>query len=239
MNIMPNATAFEKLLDAILAKHPGIDQNKAIADEWGIARQTAEKLLKGRPVGESTILQVARRIKVLPADLISSTVVQNLPARTDFYTQLKYGYFIDQPRTATDVDAEWNREEISLEIDAADGEWKWFTGKITNTRHGHFTARACLIHQNSFAILASNDHREDAFVASFSCLTHQLDDPTNKVICGVWSGRDHLSRLAVYRMFCSIKKLEQDQIQELLKITPIMPNFKPADLPAESKHKKK
>lgn len=239
MKVTPDAAKFNELLSAILKNNPGTSRRKAMEGAWGVVYQTAEKLLKGESVNESVIVDIAKKIKMLPSDLITSTEVRKLPPKAAFYTELKFGYFIDQPRTATDVDAKWNREQISLQHESSGGGWSWFTGTIANKKHGNFTVRACLIHKTSFAILASNNQREDSFVASFSCLTHQLNDPSNEVICGVWSGRDHLSRLAVYRMFCSIKQLSQDQIQELLKITPIMPNFKPVELPAEGRRKKK
>ena len=232
----PNAVLIQSLHDQLVKENHWAPK-KGVASHWGISLPTLEKLLSGEKVRTRIIERVAARTGRLARELVVADGASRLPADSRFYEELRHGYFIDHARTPGDHRAGWHHEGIHLTIEAdAGGDWKWFTGRITNQKNGHFEIRACLIQGQAFAILASNRERQDAFVASFSQATHPASNPGKTVICGIWSGLDHLSRQAVYRMFCSREPLTGGELADLLRSASIIRKFEDDERTAQPRH---
>lgn len=232
--IPPNPAFFQRLHQKLIKQHKW--GPKGVADYLGIGATTLKKMMEGRPVSMNKIEAVARTLGCQPNELILTSRVFTLPADPSFYESLTHGYFIDHARTPDNTKAAWYEESIALKrVDGTDGTWEWFSGSITNSKHGHFKVRACLIQGKTFTILASNASRKDAFTASFPTSRCPESSPSKQVLCGIWSGVDHVSRMAVYRMFCSKEPLTGKELSELLHSVRIVSKFEDDEMAEKPK----
>lgn len=233
--VTPNAAAFKKHYEKLAMQMPP----KAIVATLGISIPTLNSLIAGKPVKLETIRKVAEKLEMSPHQLIVSTTVASLPHDPSFYENLEFGYFIDHARTSEDQKAQWHPEIIELkQVKGSDLNWVWFKGSIKNDKHGSFVVRACLVGRKSFAILAAHKDRTDAFVATFSHVAGIGEGSRKQVLCGIWSGEDPFSRLAVYRIFCSKKgePLDPAEISQILQQNKIVTKFEDDEMAEKPKH---
>jgi len=185
----------------------------------------------------STILKVAKKLQCTPNELIRREVDVGIPESPEFYESLTHGYFVDHTRSPDDNEVVWNPETISLKRDPhSDTGWEWFSGFIVNAKQERFEVRASLIQGKVFTILASNEKRPDGFSASFSNATSPSSNPSKRVLCGIWSGVDHVSRMAVYRMFCSQDPLTGTELSKLQHEVQIVTKFEDDATANQPKH---
>jgi DNA-binding Xre family transcriptional regulator len=220
--VVPNVQRIKQLSRFLRFEPDRLD--KEVAGELGIDLRTCKRILnKGESVGRAVIKKIADNLRCQVSDIIVSGF---LPPQPEFYKNLEFGYFVDDARTPFEAGASWHAENIEFkELKAGGAGWTWFDGSITNSKHGRFTIRACLVKAKCLTILASSDVRQDAFTATFSIVASPHLKPGKKVLCGIWSGLDHLFRPAVYRMFCCEEKLDGQELRELLHTVRIVTQF--------------
>jgi plasmid maintenance system antidote protein VapI len=238
--VTPNAAAFKKIYDNLLLvqKLPP----KAIAAHMGVSISTLNSLIAGKTnIRLNTIKKVSKNLGISSKNLIVTTNVAKLPHDPSFYENLEFGYFIDHGRTSENEKTQWHPEIIKLQrVDGSDANWVWFTGSIKNDKHGSFVVQACLVRHQSFAILAAHRDRGDAFVATFSHVACVGKGSRKQVLCGIWSGEDNFSRLAVYRMLCSKKgeSLNSEEISQILQHNRIITKFEDDEMANQPQNRK-
>ena len=216
--IQPCREFFSQLVEA-----EGTTQSR-LALQLGISLNTLRTLRRGKLVSRGTIEHIADKLKVPISSLIEPSPHAKIPLSPEFYQKLRFGWYIDHDRHEGGL-AAWHREEIRLKVSRKNAApFTAFDGTLKNSRWGDFKLRAFVLNEYQFSLMAVAESSFSGFTAGFSkcVLLPGAADPPEEILCGTWTGIDHLaSRLAVYRMFLSSRELTLKDLQALTRLTPI------------------
>lgn len=192
-----------------------------VSDHFDCAEGTVRKLRDGIPVSRKVIRNAALAMGRPVRELIEPDKDGLIPGEVEFFTSLRFGYFIDNDRRG-DGEPCWYSEAVELNrvIKGGDARLIHFAGHIINQFDEKFVVEGVRLNGHHFAITGVSEVHGWSFDASFTIRS-------GDVLCGTWSGVNYLENsMAIYRMFVSKNPLSPDDLERLTREQPIDPVFR-------------
>jgi hypothetical protein len=171
------------------------------------------------------LIEISNGLRVDPAILVYYGN-GSLPSEAAFFEDVRYGWFIDNPRS-NNQETVWLCEEVHLELTkgcSETGERLTFRGSFENCLGEFYNVEAERLTQHMFLLKGIGQQVTRCFVA----LVHRfIKYPLAGrkdfaiVLCGQWSGINVVGEQAVYRLFLSTDLLSQGDLQTITELAVI------------------